>query len=143
MNVAVNVFSFGIDCALTLIQTRHENTSDPDNALPFHNARHTVGVLRRTGALLRAMEASERECQLGMLAAAFHDVVQLWEPNPTPDGRVLRRRLAGQNEADSAAEAIFMMDRMGQADLDGQDLDLVRQAILATVPAWDVENRTV
>ena len=144
MNVALNdVVRFGIDCALTLIQTRHENASDPDNALSFHNARHTVGVLRRTGMLLRAMGASERECQLGTLAAAFHDTVQLWEANPTCDGRVLRRRFAGQNEADSAAEAIFLMHRMGQDERDERDSDLVRRAILATVPGWDVENRTV
>jgi hypothetical protein len=130
----------GVAYALALVRSRYEGNSDPDDDMAFHNAAHTAGVVRRTEALLRAMGAAERECQLGVLAAAFHDTVQRWEPNPTPDGKVLRKRITGQNEADSAAEAVHLMRRMGFAE---PDCDLVTQAILATVPAWDADNSTV
>ena len=74
--------------------------------MPFHSAEHTAGVIRRTGGLLRGMGAPEKECRVGLLAAAFHDTVQRWVPGPLSDVRVLRRRRTGQNEADSAAEAV-------------------------------------
>src|SRR4051794_41311367 len=68
----------GIAYALALLQSRYEGNSDPEDDIPFHCAEHTVGVIHRTGALLRALGAGEREYQLGLLAAAFHDTVQHW-----------------------------------------------------------------
>src|SRR3954449_2674517 len=105
--------SAGIAYALTLLRSRYEGNSDPDNDMPFHCAEHTAGVIRRTAALLRAMGADEQEYQLGLLAAAFHDTVQRWAPATTPDGRVLRKRFVGQNEIDSAAEGVAWMRRAG------------------------------
>jgi hypothetical protein len=133
----------GVAYALALIRSRYERNNDPDNDMPFHSAEHTAGVIRRTAALLRGMGATEKECRVGLLAAAFHDTVQRWVPCPLSDGRVLRRRNTGQNEADSAAEAVEWMLHRGSEVFHGQDGLLVTQAILATVPGWDAENETV
>ncbi len=133
----------GIRHALSVIRSRYESNSDPDNDMPFHGVEHTTGVIRRTGALLRGMGATEEEFQVGLLAAAFHDTVQRWAPCPTLDGRVMRKRFTGQNEADSAAEAVEWMSRFGSGAFHAQDCSLVTQAILATVPGWDAEEETV
>ena len=133
--------SGGIAHALTLIRSRYEGNEDPPYNMPFHCVAHTVGVIRRSGALLRAMGASEDELYLGLLAAAFHDTVQGWAPSTTPDGRVLRQRFTGRNEADSAAEAVAWMCRAGV--FRGEHYDLVTRAILATIPGWDAEHQTV
>jgi hypothetical protein len=130
----------GVAYALSLIRTRYQGNSDPDDDMPFHNADHTAGVVRRTRDLLQAMGAPERDCQLGVLAGAFHDTVQRWEASPSPDGKVLRKRFTGQNEADSAAEAVHLMRELGLTEA---DCDLVTQAILSTIPAWDASNKTV
>jgi hypothetical protein len=131
----------GIRHALTLIRTRYEGNEDPAYDMPFHCVAHTAGVVRRTGVLLRAMRASEDEYHLGLLAAAFHDTVQNWAPSPTADGRVLRQRFTGRNEADSAAEAVAWMRRAGT--FREEHYDLATRAILATIPGWDAENQTV
>jgi hypothetical protein len=144
INVSPNsTLDAGMAYALALIRSRYEGNSDPDNDMPFHSAEHTAGVIRRTGALLRGMGATEKECRVGLLAAAFHDTVQRWVPCPLSDGRVLRRRYIGQNEAASAAEAVEWMLHGGSEVFHGQDGPLVTQAILATVPGWDAENETV
>jgi hypothetical protein len=140
---ARNCIDAGIAYALSLIRSRYETNSDPDNDMPFHCAAHTAGVIRRTGALLRAMDAAEREHRLGRIAAAFHDTVQRWVPRPLSDGRILRSRCTGQNEADSAAEAVGWMLQGSIKDFDEHDGLLVTQAILATVPGWDAANETV
>jgi hypothetical protein len=132
----------GIAYAMALLCSRYEGNSDPDDDMPFHCAEHTVGVIRRTGDLLRAMGAAEREYQLGLLAAAFHDTVQRWVPATTPEGKVLRSRFSGQNETDSAAEAVAWM-RQADGAFCEPDYDLVSRAILATVPGWDAGNGTV
>ena len=133
--------SGGIARALTLIRSRYEGNEDPADNLPFHCVAHTVGLLRRTGALLRAMGASEDEFHLGLVAAAFHDTVQNWSPLTTPDGRVLRKRCTGCNEADSAAEAVAWMRSAGV--FREEHYDLVIQAILATIPVWNALHQTV
>jgi hypothetical protein len=136
-----DLVSGGIARALTRIRSRYEGNEDPAYNLPFHCVAHTVGVLRRTGALLRAMGASEDEFHLGLLAAAFHDTIQNWVSSTTPDGRVLRQRFTGRNEADSAVEAVAWMRRASV--FREEHYHLVTQAILATIPGWDAEHRTV
>jgi hypothetical protein len=131
----------GVAHALSVIRTRFEQAANPDDVMAFHNVEHTEGVVRRTEVLLRAMGASPHEIELGRLAAAFHDVVQRWVENPLPDGKLLRKRLAGQNEAESADEAVAWMRAHGWTD--AHHADLVRAAILSTVPSWDVQNSTV
>jgi hypothetical protein len=132
----------GIAYALDLLRSRYEGNSDPDEDMPFHCAEHTAGVIHRTAALLQAMGAVEREYQMGLLAAAFHDTVQRWAPATTPDGKVLRRRFSGPNEIDSAAEAVAWM-RQADGAFGEPDYELVTRAILATIPGWDAENGTV
>jgi hypothetical protein len=131
----------GIHHALTLIRTRYDCNEDPANDMSFHCAAHTVGVIRRTGTLLRAMQASAHDFHLGLLAAAFHDTVQNWASSARPDGRVLRGRFAGRNELDSAAEAVAWMRRAGV--FCEENFDLVTRAILGTIPDWDVVHQTV
>jgi len=138
-----NTVSAGITSTLSLLRSRYEGNSDPDNDLPFHCADHTAGVVRRTEALLKAMGASEPEREVGLMAAAFHDTVQRWEPNPTPDGRILRKRFTGQNENDSAAEGVQWMRGAGSGTFSDQECDLLTQAIRATIPGWDAANATV
>src|SRR4051794_27588172 len=136
------IVSAGIVYALALVRSRSEENRDPDDDMPYHCAEHTAGVIRRTGDLLRAMGAVEREYQLGLLAAAFHDTVQRWAPATTPDGEVLRRPFTGQNEIDSTAEAVAWMRQADDA-FGETDYDMVTRAILATIPDWDAENGTV
>ena len=131
----------GLAYALTLIRSRYEGNEDPAYNMPFHCVAHSVGVVRRTGALLRAMGASEEELHLGLLAAAFHDTVQNWASSTAPDGRVLRQPFTGRNEADSVAEAVAWMCRTGA--FREEDYDLVAQAILTTIPGWDAAHQTV
>lgn len=131
----------GVAYALGLIRSRFEGNSNPDDDMPFHNVEHTEGVIRRAQLLLKAMNASQEEFDAGVLGAAFHDVVQRWEVNNTPDGKILRKRFVVQNETDSAAEGVAWMKTAG--GFSEAQFDLVTRAIMGTVPAWDPENKTV
>jgi hypothetical protein len=131
----------GVAYALGLIRSRYEGNSNPDDDMYFHNVDHTEGVVRRTQLLLRTMGASPQEHDAGVVGAAFHDVVQGWEVNNAPDGKVLRKRFVERNETDSAAEAVAWMRKTG--GFSDEQCDLVTRAIMGTVPAWDVENKTV
>ncbi|WP_435011981.1 hypothetical protein P12x_006093 (plasmid) [Tundrisphaera lichenicola] len=132
----------GLAYALALLRSRFEGNGEAEDDMAYHRADHTAGVIRRTGDLLRAMGTGDREYQLGLLAAAFHDTVQGWASAATPDGKVLRRRFSGRNEIDSAAEAVAWM-RQADGAFGEPDFDLVTWAILATIPAWDAANGTV
>src|SRR5262249_19856896 len=131
----------GVAYALGLIRSRFEGNSNPHDDMAFHNVEHTEGVVRRAQVLLKAMSASAQEYDAGVIGAAFHDVVQRWEVNNTPDGKSLRKRFVGQNETDSAAEAVAWMRKTG--GFSDEQCDLVTRAIMGTVPAWDVDNKTV
>ncbi len=127
--------------ALEIIQQRYGQGATNENELAFHGLAHTNGVLDRAVTLAKAMGATEEEADLAGIAAAFHDTVQKWEENPRADGAVLRKRFAGQNEKDSAAEAVRWMQANGNDN--PQAHQLVTDAILATVPGWDPANGTV
>lgn len=127
--------------ALDIIQHRYGAGVANENELAFHGLDHTRGVLDRAVTLARAMGATDEEADLAGIAAAFHDTVQRWEENPRADGAVLRKRFAGQNEKDSAAEAVRWMQDNGNHDTHAHQL--VTEAILATVPGWDPANSTV
>lgn len=133
--------ALGVAHALGLIRTRYEGNSNPENDMPFHNSGHTEGVIRRTQILLQAMNAGPEEYDVGVLGAAFHDVVQKWEENNSVEGKCLRKRFVVQNETDSAAEGVAWMKATGGYS-DAQ-CDLLTRAIMGTVPAWDPENKTV
>lgn len=138
----ITLVQSGIQHALALVRTRYEENDNWQQNLPFHNVEHTEGVIRKTALLLRAMRAEERKVQLGRLAAAFHDTKQAWEPNPGPDGKVMRKRFAGTNEQASAAEAVAWMQQYPEVFTE-EDYALVTVAIMATVPGWDPEAKTV
>ncbi len=127
--------------ALEIIQKRYGKGAQNENELAFHGLEHTRGVLDRAVTLAKAMGATDEHADLAGIAAAFHDTVQQWEENPRADGAVLRKRFAGQNEKDSAAEAVRWMQANGNDN--PQAHQLVTEAILATVPGWDPANGTV
>ncbi|MBI5122833.1 hypothetical protein HZA75_03155 [Candidatus Roizmanbacteria bacterium] len=152
-NLAINR---GITLALTTIENRFEQSEGPNakNKLYFHTTPHTKGVISRTGRLLRAIHdshpelVSERDILLGKFIAAWHDVVQNWEPemreNPQ---RHIRKRKTGENETKSAQEAISYMDRINN-DPNGtifteEDKSVVKKAINLTIPHFDIEKGTV
>lgn len=145
-----------VDRAVSLVKERYENSQDELENLPFHNDAHTEGVIRRTEMILSTIQAadprlvSERDISLGRLAAAHHDTIQRWEENSVVDGmftKVLRKRFAGVNEKESANAGIATMDEMnareGQLIFSENDKTLLREAIEATVPAWDPLHKTI
>jgi RNA polymerase sigma factor (sigma-70 family) len=88
----------GVAYALSQIRSRYEGNANPANDLPFHNAEHTAGVIRRRGALLQALGATGPECRVGLLAAAVRDtserdeLVLRWRFLPRKIIRTLLRR---------------------------------------------------
>src|SRR3989344_3264854 len=97
----------GIGEAMDLLKKRYEGQPEEENNLPFHNSEHTMGVIRRTEKILKAIQAADQnlvnshDLEIGRLASAFHDTVQEWDKNT------------------------------------------VQRAINATVPGWDMENKTI
>ncbi len=130
-----------LTAAVALIEKRYGTGASNENELAFHGVRHTNGVVARAVSLITAMEASEEDITLAGIAAAFHDTVQNWEEFARPDGAIMRKRFAGQNERDSAAEAIAWMRETGIYS--EHRAALVTEAILATVPGWNVDHKTV
>ncbi len=125
---------------------------DPDNELAFHGVAHTEGVIRRTEAILRAMQplgvhaVTEKDILLAKIAAAFHDVVQKWEPEDRK-GALIRKRKTEVNEQASADEAIAFlkqeMETSGEKYFTEEDLEIIREAIQTTVPGLDMDKMTV
>lgn len=128
--------------ALELICKRFEKGPDADR-LGFHNREHTQGVVRRATKIADAMGLSSREHTLVEIAAAFHDTVQAWEPLHRDNGAVIRQRKAGANEQASAEEAVQWMKSQKDAAFTDDECELVRLAILVTVPSWSAEHSTV
>lgn len=153
MTATLNALTLHIDTvvaeALARIEARFERNPTPANNLAFHCVSHTRGVIRRTRTILEAWHAArpdvvtERHVALGILAAAGHDLVQEWEENRTADGKVLRKRFAGKNEEASAAEIIAIMRQFAPGVFTDEEENLVRDAIMATVPGWDPKAGTV
>lgn len=138
--VRVSNVAVAIDVALGTVHSRFGHGVVPDNVLSFHGIAHTVGVLKRSIMIAKAMGLSDKDIDLAIIAASFHDTVQEWEESVTQDGRVLRRRFAGKNEEASAAEAIAWMQANGFGEVDCQ---LVTEAVMATVPGWSPSLGTV
>ena len=134
--------------ALARIRERYEG----EDALDYHNTRHTEKVVRRASAILAAIYTAdrsildERRLRLGALAAAWHDVIQDCQINEAADGaftRRTRRCFTGANEAASAEEAIRYMREEGGGTFRPEDEEIIRQVILATVPAADFKEGTM
>jgi len=145
MNASISLSTLtisAVNLATSLIEKRYGLDVDPDQSLPFHGTGHTRGVIRRAEVLIRAMGGSSRDVCLARIAAAFHDTVQQWEENPGQNGRIMRRRFVGRNEAASAEEAVAWMRSQNGLFTEADEL-LVTDAILATVPGWDPVAGTV
>jgi len=127
--------------ALDVIRQRFEGGKVPDH-MHYHNSEHTAGVVARARAIGHAVQMSDRDLLLLVIAAAFHDTVQFWSPEHRPDGSIYRRRHAGRNEVASAYEAIEAMTQLG-VDFAPEEQGLVASAIIGTIPGWDHECATV
>lgn len=138
--------------ARDLISARFEHAENSEDNLAFHNVEHTDGVVRRTELILRTIRnsvpdaVSVKDIALGKVAAAFHDVVQEWDEDRTEDS-VKRRRRTGSNEITSATEAVVFLEKMnkefGQDIFSKDDLGIITDAIGATVPDYNAEEKTV
>ncbi|HET9946447.1 MAG TPA: hypothetical protein VFQ63_00075 [Patescibacteria group bacterium] len=150
--------SGGITEALYVIDRSFETTSLIENRLAYHTRPHTEGVISRTGTILRAIQqansatnlVTDRDVALGEFAAAWHDTVQHWQPNNVPDaqGQEMRKRkrALGDNERDSADLAVAYMKaankQLGNV-FSRRDMKVVEEAIMLTVPNFDVALGTV
>lgn len=151
--------------ALDLIKQKFENQEEAKDNLPFHNVEHSKGVKENVEEILRAIQqaspelVSDHDVDIGRLAAAYHDIVQLWTEKKVKEGefeKVIRDRSPGKrlkdgveininNEADSgdkAAECMRIANRNGEV-YSGADIEAVRKAISMTVAGWDPKRRTV
>lgn len=142
MKMSTTTLTTVVENALAIIEMRYGHGAANENELAFHGTRHTRGVVNRALALAKAMGVSDQDVELAGIAAAFHDTVQNWEEATRPsDGATIRKRFAGQNEKDSAQEAVTWMRRAGTYTESAEAL--VTEAILATVPGWNQEHKTV
>lgn len=130
-----------IDAAVSLIRQRHESGQLPDH-MHYHNSEHTLGVIDRARAIGQALDMSDRQLLLTVIAASFHDTVQRWVPVDGEGGVVTRKRLTGRDEVASAAEAGEAMATL-EIRFAPDEYGIVSSAIVGTIPGWDVEAGTV
>lgn len=148
----------GIKASLQKIKNDFENSADPTFHLDYHNVLHTQGVLDRTTKILSILQKkipgsiSDHDIQVGRIAAAFHDVIQEWEPaisgeSGTANYRKIRKRHVGRNEELSANQAAEFMtlanQQAGRQVFSQKDMEAQKEAILATVPYFDPKLNTV
>lgn len=112
--------------------------------LPFHNKRHTVGVRRRTNRIPRAMGLPEIERLCAALAAAGHDVVQVWWCDDGVRYSCIRTRDAsGRPERLSAEQIRATAYAHGVRVPERLQGVVFGQAFAVTEPSWDIEVKTV
>ena len=120
--------------------------------MPFHNQEHSKAVIDRVKQILEAIKRAEPESvshhdvKLGQVIAAYHDIVQNWEPDTKADGRIVRKRAVGNNEEDSFAELKARMEEQNKKSgviFSDRDFEIAKEAMIATVPGWDVSASTV
>lgn len=142
--------------ALEYIDARYDNPPDPRQKLSYHGSLHTLRVIDRVGRILRALQAadptlvSERDIQLGTIAAAFHDTVQQWgatEVEIADMPALMMKRKTGLNEKASAfmarAHMLALNGHNGAEIFTEKDMQDVTEAILGTIPGFDMRLRTV
>ncbi|MEK7090361.1 MAG: hypothetical protein AAB930_02120, partial [Patescibacteria group bacterium] len=72
----------GENAALLKVMERFDFNENAIDRLPFHNSRHTKDVVRRTDAILAAIQEARpdlvdsKQRSLGRFAGAYHDTVQ-------------------------------------------------------------------
>lgn len=130
-----------VEAALTLIRERFEGGVVPHH-MHFHNAVHTAGVIQRGRLIGEALDVSEREMLLTVVAAAYHDSVQRWYPVHGEGGLVMRKRFTGRDEVASAHEAVEIMSTFHPL-FTAEEMGIVASAIVGTIPGWDSNACTV
>ncbi len=145
----------GVKESLEAIKERFEGKDNKVENMDFHDTRHTQNAIQRTEKILLAMREgsapiTEKDIALGKLSSAHHDVVQRWEENRVKDGnfeKVMRRRFIGDNEKASARAALKFMEKANQEAEEeifkDEDIEMVREAIVVTIPEFDTERKTV
>lgn len=147
----------GIRQALAATEADFEKNSQSEDNLAYHNTEHVKSVIPRVESILQKIQqatqnvepavVTNRDIQIGRLAAAFHDRKQSWAKNVLKN-QIIRKRASGANEQASAQELIAYMDEVNINSPVGNvfgedDKKLVEAAILATVPGFDKERWTV
>lgn len=142
--------------ALEYINERYDNPPDPRQKMPYHGSFHTLRVIDRVGRILRAIQevdatlVSDRDLQMGVIAAAFHDTVQQWGEMEVEIAGIpanMMKRKTGLNEKASAlmarAQMVEINVREGVEFFTTEDMKTVTDAILGTIPGYDMELKTV
>lgn len=134
------------------LKTVKEDCEDKEQ-LEFHDTNHTLGVIKRTEAILQTIQeadpnlVTQRDIYLGKLAAAFHDTVQRSSERQAQGKRIMRARETGENEKKSAEKAVQFMEeenkRAGKEIYSQADIEKVVQAIAATIPDWNKETNAL
>lgn len=127
--------------ACGIIKTRYEKPSSR-TALFFHNQHHTLGVCDRAKQIGTQLDFSPRDFLLLQLACLFHDSIQGSTIIEQKDGARLRVRWTERNERASGEEALAIVEKL-KLILTSEEKNIVRSAILATVPKWSVADATV
>ncbi|MBS3903247.1 MAG: hypothetical protein KGZ30_02610 [Anaplasmataceae bacterium] len=149
----------GIAYARDLVRRRFEESLEGEKNLEFHGEDHSVGVVNRIEKILNKVREvapdliSERDVQLGRYAGGFHDVDQFYQRKEIKseaegvDDKAVRQRQVRANEEISAYEALQYADSLNKEEdreiFFKEDFDVIREAILATIPGFDPENKTV
>ncbi len=118
-----------------------------DRILPYHNSEHTRKVVKRAFLIGQALGLNDKQFELLQIAASFHDLVSDFyfdEVEVEHQGKKLKVRKRTMkrenNEKESANEAERWMGEKGYLE---EEIALVKNAILATIPDWDQEKGTV
>lgn len=147
--------NLGITNSLERITTQFNASPKWEERLPYHSAKHTLAVIRRTRSILTAIRQKEptlvssRDAELASFAAAFHDVAQPWYLETSivlGQTMIARKKIPGlpeKNSIDLAFDFMQMInDRNGYIFAPG-DFAVVQEAIEATIPSFDRETKTV
>jgi hypothetical protein len=109
-----------------------EYSDKPEEQLLYHLLPHTDRVRRDALQIFKCFEPTEREMQLLELAAAWHDVIQYWEPCERM-GQIVRHLYSPLNEEQSAEALLQWIEQKDVTHLIAQsEKELLRQAIMAT-----------
>jgi hypothetical protein len=129
-----------------------EKSKNKYDRLPFHDRAHSEAVARRTKKILETIQASmpeavsDRNIKLAQLIAANHDTVQNWQEN-TANGQRKRQRSVEQNEQASFEKLMEKLEsvnkKSGQIFFTPDDLQIAREAIMVTIPGFDMKVGTV
>lgn len=118
-----------------------------DKNLPYHNSNHTKQVVERAFLIGQVLALDERQLKLLQIASSFHDFVcdfDVVEVEVEYQGKSLKIRKRTMRREDnenlSAQEAERWMRENGYLE---EEIALVKEAIMATIPDWDQEKRTV